>query len=109
MHVYRWLTGYSADMCVYIYYVPPQGVGSVICCVVFFIGALINLLSPSSDLFLVSTGVLRLGAPIDTKNIKWRLEKANHGGWQLLGPLLLLTYFHQHHLKPSVAFTSTTV
>lgn len=76
MHAYRWLT-------IYIYYVPPQGVCSVICCVVFFIVALINLLSPSSDLFLVSTGVLRLGAPIDTKKIKWRLEKADHGGWQL--------------------------
>lgn len=76
MHAYRWLT-------IYIYYVPPHGVGSVICCVVFFIVALINLLSPSSDLFLVSTGVLRLGAPIDTKKIKWRLEKAGHGGWQL--------------------------
>lgn len=63
MHAYRWLT-------IYIYYVPPHGVGSVICCVVFFIVALINLLSPSSDLFLVSTGVLRLGAPIDTKKIK---------------------------------------
>lgn len=75
MHAYKWLT-------IYIYYVPPQGVCSVICCVVFFIVALINLLSPSSDLFLVSTGVLRLGAPIDTKKIKWRLEKADHGGWQ---------------------------
>lgn len=51
-------------ICVYISVTCHLRVLVQLLCCVFFIVTLINLLSPSSDLFLVSIGVLRLGAQI---------------------------------------------